>query len=71
MAGIGERARKASPPRLERSTPPSGTEKLAIEMLDPDAPGGIFTRWLVYGVPPGIRRPGGAAGRRGYGGPCT
>ena len=49
-------------------------------MLDPDAPGGTFTHWLVYGLLPGISSlaavPGGAAegvndfGRRGYGGPC-
>ncbi len=41
-------------PRLERSTPPSGTQEVAIEMLDPDAPGGTFTHWLAYGIPPGI-----------------
>jgi len=67
-------------PRLEWSTPPSGTQEVAIEMLDPDAPGGTFTHWLVYGIPPGISSvaaaPAGAAqgvngfGRRGYGGPC-
>jgi len=49
-------------------------------MLDPDAPGGTFTHWLVYGLLPGISSlaavPGGAAegvndfGHRGYGGPC-
>jgi len=43
-------------------------------------PGGTFTHWLVYGIPPGISSmaaaPAGAAqgvngfGRRGYGGPC-
>ena len=48
-------------------------------MLDPDAPGGTFTHWLVYGIPPGISSmaaaPTGAAqgvngfGRRDYGGP--
>ena len=57
-----------------------GTQELAIELLDPDAPGGTFTRWLVYGMPPGITSlaamPTGAAegvndfGRRGYRGPC-
>ena len=49
-------------------------------MLDPDAPGGTFTHWLVYGLRPGLSSlpavPAGAAegvsdfGRRGYGGPC-
>ena len=57
-----------------------GHPELAVEMLDPDAPGGTFTHWLVYGIPPGISSmaaaPTGAAqgvngfGRRGYGGPC-
>ena len=46
----------------------------------PDAPGGTFTHWLVYGLPAGITSlaavPAGAAegvndfGRPGYGGPC-
>jgi len=67
-------------PRLQWSTPPPGTVELAVEMLDPDAPGGTFTHWLVYGIPPGISSlaavPVGATegvndfGRRGYGGPC-
>jgi Raf kinase inhibitor-like YbhB/YbcL family protein len=66
-------------PRLQWSTPPPGTQELAIEMLDPDAPGGTFTHWLAYGIPPGIfglaAGPAGAEGvndfgRRGYGGPC-
>jgi len=67
-------------PRLQWSAPPSGTQELAVEMLDPDAPGGTFTHWLVYGLPPGLSSlvavPAGAAegvndfGRRGYGGPC-
>jgi Raf kinase inhibitor-like YbhB/YbcL family protein len=67
-------------PRLQWSTPPPGTRELAIELLDPDAPGGTFTHWLAYGIPPGITSlaavPAGTAegvndfGRRGYGGPC-
>ena len=68
------------PPRLQWSTPPSGTQELAVQMLDPDAPGGTFTHWLIYRMPAGITSlaavPPGAAegvndfGRRGYGGPC-
>src|SRR5207248_8031307 len=42
------------PPRLQWSTPPSGTQELAVEMLDPDAPGGTFTHWLAYGLSPGM-----------------
>src|SRR3989442_719326 len=68
-------------PRLEWGATPSGTQELAVEMLDPDAPGGTFTHWLVYGIPPDISGltaavPAGARegtndfGRRGYGGPC-
>src|SRR5207247_317252 len=41
-------------PRLQWSTPPSGTQEVAIEMLDPDAPGGTFTHWLAYGLSPGM-----------------
>jgi Raf kinase inhibitor-like YbhB/YbcL family protein len=67
-------------PRLQWSTPPSGTQELAIELLDPDAPGGTFTHWLIYGLPTAISSlaavPAAAAegvndfGRRGYAGPC-
>ncbi len=67
-------------PRLEWSALPPGTRELAIELLDPDAPGGTFTHWLAYGIPPAISSlaglPAGARegvndfGRRGYGGPC-
>jgi len=67
-------------PRLRWSPPPPGTKELVIELFDPDAPGGTFTHWLVYGIPPTVSSlagaPAGAAegvngfGRRGYGGPC-
>ncbi len=67
-------------PRLQWSTPPSGTQEVAIEMPGPNAPGGTFTHWLVCGLPPGISSlaavPAGAAegvsdfGRHGHGGPC-
>jgi Raf kinase inhibitor-like YbhB/YbcL family protein len=65
---------------LQWSTPPPGTQEPAVEMPGPDAPGGTFTHWLVYGIPASISSraaaPTGAAegvndcGRRGYGGPC-
>jgi Raf kinase inhibitor-like YbhB/YbcL family protein len=67
-------------PRLQWSAPPPGTQELAIQMVDPDAPGGTFTHWLAYGIPPGISSlatmPADVAegindfGRAGYGGPC-
>src|SRR5260370_42141658 len=52
-------------PRLQWSTPPPGTQELAIEMLDPDAPGGTFTHWLACGLRPGISGLAAAPARRG------
>jgi hypothetical protein len=61
---------------------PAGARQLALSMDDPDAPGGDFTHWLLYRVPPRTRAlaagavPPGAAqgrnsfGRSGYSGPC-
>jgi hypothetical protein len=42
-------------------------------MVDPDAPGGTFTHWLVYRIPPGITSlaampPGAAEGVNDFGG---
>jgi Raf kinase inhibitor-like YbhB/YbcL family protein len=49
-------------------------------MVDPDAPRGLFTHWLVYGIPPsasslatlptGVTEGVNDFGRAGYGGPC-
>lgn len=36
--------------RWERA--PAGTQSFAVVLEDPDAPGGLFTHWLVYGIPP-------------------
>jgi Raf kinase inhibitor-like YbhB/YbcL family protein len=60
---------------------PEGTVELALVVEDPDAPGGTFTHWLVYGLDPGeTALPEGAEppglrgtndfGAVGYGGPC-
>lgn len=70
-------------PPLAWSRVPAGTRSVAILVEDPDAPGGIFTHWLVTGIPPattslaaGATLPRGAAaarnsmGRLGYDGPC-
>ena len=68
-----------SPP-LEWSSPPDGTRGLTLVVDDPDAPGGTFTHWLAWGLPPeaGRLREGEVPplqGRNGFGavgyrGPC-
>jgi len=30
---------------------PNGTQSIAVIVEDPDAPGGVFTHWLVYCIP--------------------
>jgi hypothetical protein len=39
-----------SPP-LEWSKPPNGTKSLALLCEDPDAPGGMWVHWVVWGLP--------------------
>src|SRR4030042_187359 len=40
-----------SPP-LAWSALPTGTQSFALIMDDPDAPGGLFTHWIVFNIPP-------------------
>jgi len=74
-----------SPP-LRWSGLPSKTKSLVLIMDDPDAPGGTFTHWVVYDIPPtmgglqenfpkvgefkGIKQGTNDFGSVGYGGPC-
>jgi len=73
-------------PALAWTEPPSGTQSLALIVDDPDAPGGVFTHWVLYDLAAGARRlpegiqmkadPEGGRqgsngfGETGYGGPC-
>ena len=71
-----------SPP-LSWSKVPAGTKSIALLVVDPDAPNGAFTHWLVTGIPPsttsldkGAALPRGAVAAKndrnhaGYTGPC-
>lgn len=40
-------------PALAWEGVPEGAAELALILDDPDAPGGTFTHWLVYGLAPG------------------
>ena len=69
----------ASPP-LRWTNVPEGTRSLALILDDPDAPGGIFTHWIAWGLDPaagglGEGEPAPGEGRNdfgttGYRGPC-
>jgi Raf kinase inhibitor-like YbhB/YbcL family protein len=70
-----------SPP-LEWSGVPPDAAQLAIVVEDPDAPGGTFVHWVLWGpdaglpglgegqVPAGAREGRNDFGRVGWGGPC-
>jgi hypothetical protein len=70
-----------SPP-LAWSNPPAGTRELVLVVQDPDAPGGTFVHWTLFGIAPqttSIRAgaiPQGAAqgqnstGKDGWTAPC-
>jgi Raf kinase inhibitor-like YbhB/YbcL family protein len=71
-------------PQLTWSAPPAGTKSFALEVDDPDAPGGDFTHWIVFDLRPDTlalpeaadpTEAGGIAGTNGFGrvqysGPC-
>lgn len=70
-----------SPP-LDFNNVPQNALSLALEVTDPDAPGGTFTHWLVWDIPTTITRfkeddvPAGVIqglngfGKNNYGSPC-
>ncbi len=69
-----------SPP-LQISSIPSNAKSLVLIADDPDAPGGLFTHWLVWNIPPQTNSiaegssPKGVQGandfgKSGYRGPC-
>lgn len=43
--------RNISPP-LQWEDPPAGTAEFALLVEDPDAPHGVFTHWVLYGLLP-------------------
>lgn len=69
-------------PPLQFRGIPKEAKSLVLIIDDPDAPGGLFTHWLVWNIDPATTQlggnsiPAGAAqgtndfGTRGYGGPC-
>ncbi|MCX8095099.1 MAG: YbhB/YbcL family Raf kinase inhibitor-like protein [Caldisericia bacterium] len=38
-------------PQLEWSNVPNGTVSFCLIMDDPDAPGGVFTHWIIFNIP--------------------
>jgi Raf kinase inhibitor-like YbhB/YbcL family protein len=70
-----------SPPLAWKGVP-AGARELALLVEDPDAPGGTYVHWLLYGVKPetsslspgqvpaGARQGKTSAGETKYGGPC-
>ena len=50
-------------PEIGWSGAPNGVQSLAIILNDPDAPGGSYIHWLVYGIPPTVTRVGEAEGK--------
>jgi Raf kinase inhibitor-like YbhB/YbcL family protein len=74
--------RKETSPPLQWADVPDGTKSLALLVEDPDAPGGTYTHWTVYGIPARTRSFAAGKAPKGstqgensfgddrYGGPC-
>jgi Raf kinase inhibitor-like YbhB/YbcL family protein len=43
-------------PALQWSQPPAGTNSFALIVDDPDAPGGVFSHWVLFNIPATSRR---------------
>lgn len=41
---------------LHWNDPPEGTRSFTLMVEDPDAPSGLWVHWLLYDVPPDVRR---------------
>ncbi len=41
---------------LHWNDPPAGTRSFTLMVEDPDAPSGLWVHWLLYDVPPDVRR---------------
>jgi len=75
------KGRGISPP-LAWTGVPAQSRELALVVDDPDAPGGTYTHWVLFGLPPstsslaegsvpkGARQAKNSAGRAAYVGPC-
>lgn len=46
----------AESPEISWTNVPNGTVSLALLLEDPDAPSGTFTHWILYNIPPGMKR---------------
>jgi Raf kinase inhibitor-like YbhB/YbcL family protein len=67
-------------PQLDWSGLPAQAKSLVLVVDDPDAPGGTFVHWVLYGLPADLKSlPEGASTgvqgvndfrKNGYGGPC-
>jgi|Deesub1362B_J571_1020462.scaffolds.fasta_scaffold27118_1 hypothetical protein len=43
-------------PELVWGEPPAGTQSFVLIMDDPDAPGGVFTHWVLFNLPVASRK---------------
>ena len=69
-------------PQLSWEDIPDGTKSFALAFTDPDAPGGNWIHWFVYGIskecrsidrdslPDGAKEVENDFGKKPYGGPC-